>query len=286
MKGYAQLTRVLTNQLKKDAFAWNEDAERVFQQLKVVMSQVPVLAMPDFHKTFVVETDASQCGLGAVLMQDTHPIAYYSKTLGKQASNKPIYEKELMAIVFAVLKWKHYLLGRRFVVKMDQLSLLHFLEQREVIGEYQNWMMKLMGFDFTIEYNPGRSSIVADALSRVPQRIVELGTLLSSNGIDWDLLLEEVGKDATLVHIRDAVLKGEQVPTGFTVDHDRLFFKGRFVLARTSPFIPVLLREYHDFPLGGHAGELKTYLRLAAEWYWEGMSRQITNYVRECPVCQ
>ena len=108
---------------------------------------------------------------------------------------------------------------------------------------------------------------MADALSRVPQRVVELGTLLSSNGIDWDLLLEEVGKDATLVHIRDAVLKGEQVPTGFTVDHDRLFFKGRFVLARTSPFIPVLLREYHDFPLGGHAGELKTYLRLAAEWF-------------------
>ena len=90
MKGYAQLTRVLTNQLKKDAFAWNEDAERVFQQLKVVMSQVTVLAMHDFHKTFVVETDASQCALGAVLMQDKHPIAYYSKTLGKRGSNKPI----------------------------------------------------------------------------------------------------------------------------------------------------------------------------------------------------
>ena len=152
VKGYAQLTRVLTNQLKKDAFAWNEDSKRVFQQLKVVMSQVPVLAMPDFHKTFVVETDASQCGLGAVLMQDTHPIAYYSKTLGKRASNKPIYKKELMEIVFAVLKWKHYLLGRRFVVKTDQLSLRHFLEQREVIREYQKWMMKLMRFDFTIEY--------------------------------------------------------------------------------------------------------------------------------------
>lgn len=138
VKGYASLTRVLTNQLKKDTFAWNMEAEKVFQHLKVVMTQVPVLAMPDFHKTFVVETDASQCGLGAVLLQDTHPIAYYSKSLGKRASNKPIYEKELMAIVFVVLKWKHYLLGRRFIVKTDQLSLRHFLEQSEVNGSTRN----------------------------------------------------------------------------------------------------------------------------------------------------
>ena len=59
--------------------------------------------------------------------------------------------------------------------------------------------------------------------------------------------------------------KGEHVPTGFTLNNDRLLYKGRYVLARSSPFIPVLLHEYHDSPLGGHAGELKTYLQLAAE---------------------
>ena len=68
------------------------------------MTQAPVLAMPNFQKTFMLKTDASQYGLGVVLMQHKHPIAYYSNTLGKRASNKPIYEKELMAIVFAVLK--------------------------------------------------------------------------------------------------------------------------------------------------------------------------------------
>ena len=129
--------------------------------------------------------------------------------------------------------------------------------------------MKLVGFDFVVEYNLGRSNLVADALSFVHHGVIELGSLLSSNGINWALLQEEVNKDSTLTRIRDAVLKGEPVPLGFSIDHDRLFYKGRYVLARSSPFISVLLREYHDSPLGRHAGELKTYLRLAAEWYWE-----------------
>lgn len=79
VKGYAQLTKVLTNQFKKDSFAWNDEALQVFQRLKTIMTQVLVLAMPNLQKTFLLKTDASQYGLGAVLMQDHHSIAYYSK---------------------------------------------------------------------------------------------------------------------------------------------------------------------------------------------------------------
>ena len=129
------MTRILTNQLKKDSFAWNDEAERAFQYLKLVMTRVPVLAIPNFERMFVVETDATQYGLGAVLMPDRHPIAYYSKISGIRARNKSIYKKELMAIVFAIMKWKHYLFGRRFLVKTDQPSLKHLLEQREVHGD-------------------------------------------------------------------------------------------------------------------------------------------------------
>lgn len=84
------------------------------------MSSVPVLAMPDFTQPFIIETDVSEYGLGTVRLQGQRPIAFYSHTLGSQACLKALYEKELLAIVFAVTKWRPYLLGRRFVVQTNQ----------------------------------------------------------------------------------------------------------------------------------------------------------------------
>lgn len=149
------------------------------------MTEAPVLALPDFSKSFILETDASNGGVGAVLTQESHPIAYYSKTLGTRACLKPIYEKELMGIVFAMLKWRHYLLGRKFLVKIDQSSLKFLLSQREVGVEYQKWLMKIMGFDFDIIYNPGVTNKVADALSRKTDGEILLSAILSSHSIDW-----------------------------------------------------------------------------------------------------
>ena len=123
----------------------------------------------------IIETDASNHGLRVMLLQDKHPIAFFSKAFGTRASLKSIYKKEMMAIVFAVLKCKHYLLGRRSIVKTNHKSLKYLLEQREVTSEYQKWVVTLMGFEFTIEYNPSRNNTVADALSRIPHTVMKLG---------------------------------------------------------------------------------------------------------------
>lgn len=105
------------------------------------------LAMSETEKPFVVETDTSRYELGAVLIQYNRSIAYYSCTLGTIGRSKPIYEKEFIAIVKAVLKWRHYIMGRRFIVRTDQLSLKYtcYRSQLSKMG-----VLKLIGFTFEI----------------------------------------------------------------------------------------------------------------------------------------
>lgn len=123
VKDYAKISTPLTALMRKDAFNWGIDAEVAFQNLKTSMTTTPVLALPNFLKLFVVECDACGVGIGRVLMQEGRPLAFTSKALSPLHQQMSIYDKEMMAIVHAVTKWRPYLIGRNFQIKTDHKSI-------------------------------------------------------------------------------------------------------------------------------------------------------------------
>ena len=131
IKGYGVISKSLTDLLKKGVpFVWNSDTEASFQALKAALVSAPVLALPDFSKTFTIETDACSQGIGAVLMQQEHLIAYLSKSLGPRHRGLSTYEKECLAILMAVDKWRSYLQHAEFIIRTDQKSLVHLDDKR------------------------------------------------------------------------------------------------------------------------------------------------------------
>ncbi|TYK31690.1 Transposon Tf2-6 polyprotein [Cucumis melo var. makuwa] len=200
VKGYGKIAAPLTKLLQKNSFKWDDEATLAFEDLKLAMTTIPVLALSDWSLPFVVETDASGSWLGAVLSQNGHPIAFFSQKLSMRAQNKSIYERELMAIVLAVQKWRHYILGRRFTIMSDQKALKFLLEQREVQPQFQKWLTKLLGYDFEILYQTGLQNKAADALSRVTTPS-ELNTMTTSGIMDMETVTKEVEGDEELQKI-------------------------------------------------------------------------------------
>ncbi|MCI15236.1 RNA-directed DNA polymerase (Reverse transcriptase), partial [Trifolium medium] len=198
IRDYGKIAKALTELTKKDSFKWGTEAQCAFDELKRRLTTAPVLSLPDFTKEFVIECDASGSGLGAILMQDKKPIAYFSKALGVRNLTKSAYEKELMAVVLAIQHWRPYLLGRRFTVYTDQKSLKQLMQQRIVTVEQQNWAAKLLGYDFEIVYKQGKLNKGADALSRIYEG-TELNSILSY--VQWDqeqIVQWEVSQDEKL----------------------------------------------------------------------------------------
>ncbi|KAL0545229.1 hypothetical protein IC582_020379 [Cucumis melo] len=152
---YEFIAAPLTQLLKKGGFKWNKEVEEAFEKLKKAMLSLPILALPNIDQPFEIETNASGFGVGAILTQLKRSIAFYSHTLAMRDRAKPAYERELMAVVLAVQRWRPYLLGTRFIVKTDQKSLKFLLEQRVVQPQYQKWVAKLLGYSFEVVYKPG-----------------------------------------------------------------------------------------------------------------------------------
>ena len=137
-----------------------------FQTLKEKLTNVPILIVPDPTKDFVVCTDASLEGLGAVLMQDGRVIAYESCKLKDHELNYPTHDLELAAVVHALVRWRHFLLGHHFKLHTDHRSLQYIFTQPNLNARQRRWMELLCEYNFEVRYVQGKENVVANALSR------------------------------------------------------------------------------------------------------------------------
>lgn len=282
---YGAIAAPLTALLKKEGFTWNDDAAAAFTALKAAVTSAPVLALPDFTKPFVVECDASTYGFGAVLLQEAHPLAFFSRPVAPRHRSLAAYERELIGLVLAVRHWRPYLWGRRFTVRTNHYSLKYLLDQRLATIPQHHWVGKLLGFDFVVEYKSGATNTVADALSRRDTEEEPVVALLAVSGNRFDFigrLRQAQATDPALVAVHEELRAGTRAAPWSVVD-GMILYDSRLYIPPSSPLLPEIVAAIHD---DGHEGVQRTLHRLRRDFHFPNMRRCVQDFVRECSTCQ
>ena len=173
VRNFSHIARSLSNLTSKNVkFSWSEECQKAFDELKSKLHQSPVMAYPKKDCDFILDTDASDQGIGAVLSQkqdgQEKVIAYGSRTLNKSEQRYCVTRKELLAVVFFMNYYRHYLIGRHFLVRSDHKPLQWIFKLKDPTGQLARWLETLTSFDFTMGYRMGKAHNNADGMSRHP----------------------------------------------------------------------------------------------------------------------
>ncbi|GBG63520.1 hypothetical protein CBR_g38588 [Chara braunii] len=266
---------------KNVSYSWDDACSQAFQALKEALVSYPVLRIADPKLTFVVTTDASQYGIGAVLQQDDgdglRPLKFYSKRMPSEKVATSTYMRELYALRMTLDHWKHYLLGRHFKVFSDHETLKWIKQQSTLSPTLLRWFHEIDIFDFELKHKKGCYNRVADALSRHPEHMT---CLVKSYDLRTKLkeeLVEHTAKDSELSTILERVRADPSSQPDFH-EHEGL------ILPNHEPLRTHFLDLAHGH--SGHFGVAKTYANLLRQFDWPGMKRTVEKFVAECQVCQ
>ncbi|WVZ83940.1 hypothetical protein U9M48_031034 [Paspalum notatum var. saurae] len=249
------------------------------------MAQAPVLAIPNFELPFTIKTDACDIGMGAVLMQGGRPVAYLSKAFGSTHSKYSIYEKEFLAVIMAVNKWKQYLHYQEFLIKTDHKSLAYLLEQNLHSDLQRKAMARLMGLKFKIVYNRGKDNVAADALSRVNHLMV-LQAVSAVQPAWLQEVLNSYTTDSRAQELLAQLVVHSPNAKGYSLDQGLIKYKGKFWLGNNSAIQTKVIAAFHSIPIGGHSGINNTYYKVNKLFAWKGLKLQVESFVKQCIICQ
>ena len=178
VKDFAKIAKPLTNLLRGEGnpnsnrkIELNDTEQKCFLKMKNLLYSSDVLIYPDFNKPFVLTTDASDFAIGAVLSQGEigkdKPIHFASRTLSQTEEKYSVPEKEMLAIFWALQTFRNYLYGAKFLILTDHQPLTFSLSPKNTNAKLKRWKAYLEEHDYDIKYKPGKTNVVADALSRI-----------------------------------------------------------------------------------------------------------------------
>ena len=308
IKDFSKMSNPLCRLLQKDVpFKFDEECNSAFNQLKEKLVSAPIIVPPDWSLPFELMCDASDYALGAVLGQRRdkrpHVIYYASRTLNDAQLNYSTTEKELLAVVFALDKFRSYLIGTKVIVYSDHAALRYLLTKKEAKPRLIRWILLLQEFDIEIRDKKGSENVVADHLSRMIHEEHEHAVPIPETFPDEQLLSIEVSEPwyADLVNY----LVAKQIPNELNKhQRDKLKNDARFYVW-DDPYLwkycsdQIVRRCVHDsefhsilsfchtYACGGHFGTQRTALKvLECGFYWPTIFRDARTFCMSCDRCQ
>jgi hypothetical protein len=246
----------------------------------------PVLALPNFSDSFVVETDACDTGIGAVLSQKGHPLAYVSRSLGPRNRSLSVYEKEYLAILLAVQQWRQYLQLGEFTIKTDHKSLTHLSDQRLHTPWQQKALTKMMGLQYKIVYKKGINNGAADALSRKTHSLNQSFALTEIQPAWLEQVASSYISDSKAQQLLQQLALAPDSLPDYTLSAGILRHKKRIWVGSDPILQNQIISAFHDSPVGGHSGFPVTYRRMVALFSWPGMKTAVKTFTASCQICQ
>ena len=304
IKDFSQVARPLTNLLAKEApFEFTDECLKAFETLKKALVTAPIIQPPDWSLPFEIMCDASDYAVGAVLGQTKdkkhHAIAYASKTLTGAQLNYATTEKELLAVVFAIDKFRSYLVGSKVIVHTDHAALKYLLTKKDAKPRLLRWILLLQEFDLEIKDKRGVENTVADHLSRM--ECTNLQEPPINDFLRDDMLLKVSDSNPWYANIVNFMVTG-YVPPG--ENKKKLIYESRRhmweepylyrvcadgLLRRCVPTSEgtQLIERCHAGPYGGHFGAFRTQAKIwQSGFFWPTMYEDTKEFIRRCRKCQ
>ena len=284
---------------KKAKFVWTESSEKAFRQLIKMLLSPPILVFPNHKLRFRLATDASNCGLGAVLSQisendDEQVIAYASRTLNAAEKNYSTTEQELLAIIWACEKFRPYLFGVEFDLLTDHKPLTYLSALNLSSSRLIRWKMRLQEYSFKLIHKPGKEHVNADVLSRMYEDDI-VAMIKEEEQIDDDFMIrmqdsdEGIRRTISMVKQNGGAINNYQLFNGilFCVKKDVKFYEPQRQYRPVIPrcLIGQIMTLCHDDIPGSHLGKNKTWSKVASRYFWEGMKEDVMEWVESCSDC-